>query len=93
MIGPQAALLGLPRGVKRRGLFICRRLNVRAIWRAFHVHPKPADTNLTICNQEKLARLEGEGSASLFEVLEGWEHHLTQINLGSLGCNDEQLKQ
>ena len=43
--------------------------------------------------KEKLVRLEGEGSNSLFEALEEWERHLTQVDFDSLRCSDEQLRQ
>lgn len=40
-----------------------------------------------------MVRLEGEGSNSLFEALEEWERHLTQVDFDSLRCGDEQLRQ
>ena len=39
-----------------------------------------------------MARLEGESSNSLFDVLEEWEAHLAHLDWDSLRCDDEQLR-
>jgi hypothetical protein len=41
---------------------------------------------------EKLARLEGESSNTLFDVLTEWERHLAQLDPKGLGCRDDKPK-
>ena len=40
----------------------------------------------------RLAHLEGESSNTLFEVLDEWERHLTQLDPMGPGCDDDQPK-